>query len=174
MRGYAALRAAIWSRHFRLAQPLGAGFSRQVGRNVTVRAEPLPQSAGLRGLAVGQEGKQHKYRRRAPGHDLALFSQSGRASSKGFPRTERRCGGCDHAGSLRRYPEKTGAAPALLRLKTDAEGDETAALPEVPTKAAIHEYVEIAHMFSSGGEPAFVHAVLDRLAGRLRGPGEPS
>lgn len=54
---------------------------------------------------------------------------------------------------------------AILR----AGAFELAALPEVPTKVVINEYVEIAHLFSSGGEPGFVHAVLDRIASRFRG-----
>lgn len=57
---------------------------------------------------------------------------------------------------------------AVVRAILRAGAFELAALPEVPVKAAINEYVEIAHLFSSGGEPGFVHAVLDRLAGRLR------
>ena len=35
---------------------------------------------------------------------------------------------------------------------------------EVPAKVVIDEYVELAHMFFSGDEPAFANAALDRLA----------
>ncbi len=35
---------------------------------------------------------------------------------------------------------------------------------DVPAKVVIDEYVEIAHAFFDGDEPAFVNAVLDRLA----------
>lgn len=63
---------------------------------------------------------------------------------------------------------------AVVRAILRAGAYELAALPEVPVKAVINEYVEIAHLFSSGGEPGFVHAVLDRLASRFRaGRGEP-
>jgi N utilization substance protein B len=62
---------------------------------------------------------------------------------------------------------------AVVRAILRAGAFELAALPEVPTKVAINEYVEIAHLFSSGGEPGFVHAVLDRIASRFRaGRGE--
>lgn len=59
---------------------------------------------------------------------------------------------------------------AILR----AGAFELAELREVPARAAINEYVDIAHLFASGGEPAFVHAVLDRLAQTLRRPSEES
>jgi N utilization substance protein B len=57
---------------------------------------------------------------------------------------------------------------AVVRAILRAGAFELVALPEVPTKVAITEYVEIAHLFSGGGEPGFVHAVLDRIASRFR------
>jgi len=57
---------------------------------------------------------------------------------------------------------------AVLRAILRAGAFELAALPEVPAKVAINEYVEIAHLFSSRGEPGFVHAVLDKIATRFR------
>ena len=53
---------------------------------------------------------------------------------------------------------------AILRAGTY----ELLALGEVPAKAAINEYVEIAHAFYSGPEPGFVNGILDRLARSLR------
>lgn len=40
--------------------------------------------------------------------------------------------------------------------------------PEVPTRAVISEYIDIAHAFYGGKEPALVNAVLDRIARVLR------
>ncbi|MEK9661761.1 MAG: transcription antitermination factor NusB [Alphaproteobacteria bacterium] len=40
--------------------------------------------------------------------------------------------------------------------------------PAVPTGAIINEYIDIAHAFYGGKEPALVHAVLDRLGRVLR------
>ncbi len=40
--------------------------------------------------------------------------------------------------------------------------------PEVPTRAIISEYIDIAHAFYGGKEPALVNAVLDRMARVLR------
>lgn len=45
---------------------------------------------------------------------------------------------------------------------------ELLALGEVPARTVINEYVNIAHMFFAGREPAFVNGILDRLARRLR------
>ncbi len=61
---------------------------------------------------------------------------------------------------------------AVTRAILRAGAFELRALSEVPAKVVINEYVEITHLFSGGGEPGFVHAVLDRLAGRFRGSGE--
>lgn len=45
---------------------------------------------------------------------------------------------------------------------------ELAEQPETPPLVIIKEYVGIAHGFYGGREPAMVHAVLDRLAHKLR------
>jgi N utilization substance protein B len=58
----------------------------------------------------------------------------------------------------------------LLRACLRAGAYELAQRPDVPVKVVINEYVELAHLFFDAGEPAFVNAVLDRLAGRLRAP----
>jgi N utilization substance protein B len=56
----------------------------------------------------------------------------------------------------------------LLRAILRAGAFELLAVHEVPTKAAINEYVEVAHAFFPGREPAMVNAVLDRMARTLR------
>lgn len=56
----------------------------------------------------------------------------------------------------------------LLRACLRAGAFELAERTDVPVKVVINEYVELAHLFFSGNEPAFVNAVLDRLAPRLR------
>ena len=38
----------------------------------------------------------------------------------------------------------------------------------MPVKVVINEYVELAHLFFDASEPAFVNAVLDRVAPHLR------
>ena len=48
---------------------------------------------------------------------------------------------------------------------------ELLALPEVPARVVISEYVALAGAFYSGDEPGAVNGILDRLARKLR-PGE--
>lgn len=56
----------------------------------------------------------------------------------------------------------------LLRATLRAGAFELAQRTDVPVKVVINEYVELAHLFFDANEPAFVNAVLDRLAPRLR------
>lgn len=59
-----------------------------------------------------------------------------------------------------------------LRAILQAGTYELLARPDVPMEVVINEYINIAHAFFAGQEPAFVNGVLDRLARSLR-PGEP-
>ena len=53
---------------------------------------------------------------------------------------------------------------SILRAILRAAAFELVALKDVPAKAVIDEYVDVAHAFFSGDEPSFVNAALDRLA----------
>ncbi|MFP4518293.1 MAG: transcription antitermination factor NusB [Oceanicaulis sp.] len=53
---------------------------------------------------------------------------------------------------------------AILR----SGGYELLARADVPTKAVINEYIDIAHAFFEGPEPGFVNATLDTLAKKVR------
>lgn len=53
---------------------------------------------------------------------------------------------------------------AILR----AGAYELKARPDVPTAVVINEYVDVAHAFYDGGEPAFVNKLLDKLAAQFR------
>jgi N utilization substance protein B len=56
----------------------------------------------------------------------------------------------------------------LMRVILRAGIYELLECPDVPAKAIINEYVEVAHAFFDRGEPGMVNAVLDRLARILR------
>ena len=56
----------------------------------------------------------------------------------------------------------------LLRACLRAGAFELAERTDVPVKVVLNEYVELAFLFFDSGEPAFVNAVLDRLATMLR------
>ena len=59
----------------------------------------------------------------------------------------------------------------LLRACLRAGAFELAERTDVPVKVVINEYVELAHLFFDASEPAFVNAVLDRVAPQLRPTG---
>jgi N utilization substance protein B len=56
----------------------------------------------------------------------------------------------------------------VLRCILRAGAYELLARPGMPARAAINEYVELAHAFYAGAEPGMVNGLLDRLARRLR------
>lgn len=58
---------------------------------------------------------------------------------------------------------------AVLRAILRLGAFELAARPDVDAATIIDEYVELAHAFFAGREPALVNGVLDRLARTLRG-----
>jgi transcription antitermination protein NusB len=70
---------------------------------------------------------------------------------------------------------KLNRIDSILRAVLRAACYELVARRDVPARVVIDQYVEISHAFFSGDEPAFVNAVLDRLAHRKRAPefGEP-
>jgi N utilization substance protein B len=56
----------------------------------------------------------------------------------------------------------------VLRCMLRAGTYELLARGRMPARAAINEYVELAHAFYSGAEPGMVNGILDRLARTLR------
>ncbi len=64
-----------------------------------------------------------------------------------------------------RTPERL---QAVLRSILRAGAFELSVLENVPPRVVITEYVDVAHAFFEGGEPALVNGVLDRLAHTLR------
>ena len=57
---------------------------------------------------------------------------------------------------------------SILRAILRAGIYELVARKDVPAKVVIDEYLDIAHAFFAGEEPAFVNALLDRVAHRKR------
>jgi N utilization substance protein B len=57
-----------------------------------------------------------------------------------------------------------------MRKRVSSLASTPIALKDVPAKVVIDELVDVSHAFSSGDEPSFVNAALDKLAGRKRAP----
>lgn len=55
----------------------------------------------------------------------------------------------------------------LLRAILRAGGYELSSRPDIPAKVIINEYLDVAHAFFTGKEPALVNAVLDRMAAAI-------
>lgn len=55
----------------------------------------------------------------------------------------------------------------LLRAILRAGAYELSARHDIPAKVIINEYLDVAHAFFSGKEPALVNAVLDRMAAAM-------
>ena len=56
----------------------------------------------------------------------------------------------------------------ILRALLRAGGYELLALPDVPRKVILNEYIEVAKAFFDGEEPKFANAVLETMARSLR------
>lgn len=56
----------------------------------------------------------------------------------------------------------------LVRVLLRAGAFELKAVPDVPAKVVINEYMDVAHAFFEGSEPALINGVLDRLARDFR------
>jgi N utilization substance protein B len=59
---------------------------------------------------------------------------------------------------------------SILRAMLRAGGYELMFRDDIPAKAVISEYVDVAHAFYDGDQPGFVNGVLDRLARSLAVP----
>lgn len=62
-----------------------------------------------------------------------------------------------------------GRLETLLRIILACGVYELMERPNMPARAVINEYMDLAHAFFSGKEPAMVNGILDRLAHSLRG-----
>ncbi len=63
---------------------------------------------------------------------------------------------------------RLGRIDSILRAILRAAAFELLERRDVPVKVTITEYVDVAHAFFEGEEPAVVNAILDRLARELR------
>jgi len=73
-----------------------------------------------------------------------------------------------HVASALKEGWRLSRLDATVRAILRAGGYELLARADVPAAAVINEYVDVAHAFFEGPEPAFVNAALDTLARRLR------
>jgi N utilization substance protein B len=63
---------------------------------------------------------------------------------------------------------RLGRIDSILRAILRAAAFELAERPDIPARAVINEYVDVAHAFFEGDEPKVVNGILDRLAHDVR------
>lgn len=73
-----------------------------------------------------------------------------------------------HIAGVIKQGWKLSRLDATVRAILRAGGYELLAREDVPTAAAINEYVDVANAFFEDAEPGFVNATLDALAKKLR------
>lgn len=61
-----------------------------------------------------------------------------------------------------------GRLESILRAIVRAASHELMAMPDVPRKTVINEYVDVTHAFFADKEPGFVNTVLDQVASKVR------
>ncbi|WP_119165500.1 transcription antitermination factor NusB [Algihabitans albus] len=141
---------------------------RRIARLAAAQALYQIEVAGVGADAVLLEFLQHRLEEeideglRLADMDRDLFSDLVKGVSSRKP-------GLDEMLTPLLAPDWTlGRLELLLRVILRAGAYELAHRSDVPPKVAISEYVELAHDFFGGREPALVNGVLDRLARLVR------
>ncbi|SMF20917.1 NusB antitermination factor [Tistlia consotensis] len=148
-------------------KPRPGGGKRRAARLAAVQALYQIEIAGIDPDAVVLEFLQHRVNEEIDGHalgelDQALFAELVReVHARRGELDDMLSAVVDEAWSVERLD-------TLLRVLLRAGLYELAYKFEVPARAAIAEYVGIAHDFFFGKEPAMANGMLDRLARSLR------
>jgi len=146
---------------------LGESFAgRSSARLAAVQALYQMELTGMDAETVASEFMEHRFGETVAGEapDAEFFG----AIVRGVPhhqveidRSIARCLSADW---------KLQRIDSILRAILRAAAFELIARKDVPAKAVIDEYVDIAHAFFSSDEPSFINAALDKLAHRKRAP----
>src|SRR5690349_1498984 len=144
-----------------------AGRKRTVARLAAVQALYQIDLSAAKPEAVIAEFVKHRLGREVDGQnygevDAALFADIVRGVAA-------RQDDLDRAISAVLTPDwPLARLETVLRAILRAGAYELVARPDVPTRVAISEYLDVAHAFYAGKEPGLVNGVLDRLAHHLR------
>jgi N utilization substance protein B len=152
----------------------GAGHAqRQAARLAAVQAIYQMELTGEDAESVAQEFCQHRFGELAAGEaepDKDFFADLVRGVPHHQVEIDR------SIAETLSEDWKLERIDSILRAILRAAIYELVARKDVPAKVVIDEYLDIAHAFFAGEEPAFVNALLDRVAHRKRAVefGEPS
>lgn len=145
---------------------------RHAARLAAVQALYQMELTGEDAESVAQQFRDHRFgepQRDTATPDEALFSDL----VHGVPRHQIEIDRSISEGLSERW--RLQRIDSILRAILRAAIYELLARKDVPVKVVIDEYLNIAHAFFAGEEPAFVNALLDRVARRKRAAelGEP-
>jgi transcription antitermination protein NusB len=131
--------------------------ARHAARLAAIQALYQMELAGMGADEVAQEFIEHRFGGEIP-PDAEFFAGLVRGVPGRQGEIDTAIAGCLTAGwTLARVD-------SILRAILRAGCYELVAVPAVPARAVIDEYVVLAHEFFGGDEPGFVNAALDRLA----------
>ena len=145
----------------RRGEPVGQ--ARTVARLAAVQALYQMETSGVGVEAVIREFTEHRFGGELEEGKLAraderFFAALARGVVEAQASLDRAIG--ERLAETWRLDRLDATVRAILR----AGAFELMRLPDLPSEIVIDEYIEIAKSFFEGPEPAFVNAVLDRLA----------
>jgi N utilization substance protein B len=146
------------------AKAEGTGAARRAARIAAVQAVYQMELTGVDAETVASEFVDHRFgREEEMGEPDAIFFG---AIVRGVPHHQSEIDAAITKCLAQGW--RLSRVDSILRAILRAAGYELIDRPDVPAKVVIDEYVDIAHAFFGGDEPAFVNAVVDKLAHRKR------
>jgi N utilization substance protein B len=143
------------------SQPAPGHSGRRAARFAAVQAIYQMELTGNDAESVAQEFREHRFAEIGPGEgepDPDFFADL----VCGVPHHQTEIDRAIAQGLSEKW--KLQRIDSILRAILRAGIYELVARKDVPAKVVIDEYLDIAHAFFSGEEPAFVNALLDRVA----------
>jgi N utilization substance protein B len=141
--------------------PTNGHEARHAARLAAVQAIYQMELTGVDAESVTQEFCEHRFAETAAERaqpDEAFFADL----VKGVPHHQAEIDQSIAKGLAENW--KLQRIDSILRAILRAAVYELVARKDVPAKVVIDEYLDIAHAFCGGEEPAFVNALLDRVA----------
>ena len=139
---------------------------KSAARLAAVQALYQMELTGADAESVVQEFCEHRFTDNGDASISEVGSDCFREIVRGVPRNQLEIDQAVAKGLSKDW--KLQRIDSILRAILRAGIYELIDRPDVPAKAVIDEYVEIAHAFFEGEEPAFVNALLDRVAHEKR------
>ena len=136
--------------------------ARRAARLAAVQALYQMELTGDDSETVGRQFIEHRFPKGTDETDEEFFAEI----LRGVPQHQDEIDSAINGALSEEWPLKR--MDSTLRAILRAGVFEIIARPKVPVRAAIAEYVDVAHAFFHGDEPSFVNAALDKIAREKR------